>query len=88
MTKLSISLAAVMLSVTLAPAAQAYSTESGPQLLYQISKIKPLGPQSVKVEDACTLLVTPILASILGLQDDGRPDQKRPPQSTVACAQQ
>ena len=87
MTKLSISLAAVMLSVTFAPAAHAYSTEPAPQTLHQISQIAPLGPQSVKVEGTCTVQVTPILASILGLPDDWRANAKALSQTSVACAQ-
>ncbi len=87
MTKLSISLAAAMLSVTLAPTAQAYSTEPAPQTLHQISQLTPLGPQSVKVESVCTVQVSPLLASLLGLQDDWRTDRQTPAQSTVACAQ-
>lgn len=87
MTKLSISLAAAILSVALAPAAQAYSTEPAPQTFSQISQVAPLGPQTVKVEGTCTLQVTPMLASLLGLQQDWGADRQAPAQSTVVCSQ-
>lgn len=88
MTKLSISLAAVMLSFTFAPHGHAYGTEPAPQTLQQISQITPVGPQSTKVEGTCTVKVTPILASILGLQKDWRTNDQPLAQSIVACAHQ
>lgn len=88
MPKLSITLAAAALSISFAPTAQAYSTDPAPQTLHLISQITPLGPQSVKVEDACTVQVTPILATILGLPDDWRSDENRAAQTSLACADQ
>lgn len=88
MTKLSISLAAVVLSFTFTPSVHAYGTEPAPQTLQQISQITPVGPQSTKVEGACTVKVTPVLAAILGLQKDWRTQDQPLAQSTVACVQQ
>ncbi len=86
MTKLSISLAAAMLSITLAPAAQAYNTDPAPQTLHQITQITPVGPQSIKVDGTCSVQITPTLASILGLSGDWRSGNMHAVQTSMACA--
>ncbi len=88
MTKLSISLAAMMLSVTLAPAASAYSTEPAPQSFAQISQVGMSLPQAADLDGTCAVKVTPILASILGLSDDWRESDVRPLQTSLACAEE
>lgn len=88
MPKLSITLAAAALSITFAPAAQAYSTEPAPNTLRQISQVTPVGPQTASVPGTCTVQITPILASILGLHDDWREDVPRPAQTSLACVNQ
>jgi hypothetical protein len=88
MPKLSISLAAVMLSVSLSPAAYAYGTEPAPQTLLQISEVFPADPQSAKIEGTCSAPMTPDLAEILGLSDVRRGYDTQRVLTSLACADQ
>ncbi|MEM8537241.1 MAG: hypothetical protein AAGF56_05190 [Pseudomonadota bacterium] len=84
MTKLSICFSAAVLSISLAPAVQAYATDPEAQDYAQLATISVL-PQAQVAEDTCTVKVTPALVAMLGLPDDWR-GQAPAGQETVACA--
>lgn len=82
MTKLSISLAAVMLSVTFAPSAQAYWFEP----TQAVALPAAAAPQLADAEGVCAVAITPILAEILALPDDWRGSTTDHTQTALACA--
>lgn len=71
MTRLSISMAATFLMISLAPAAQAYGTDPAEDTLRDISQVVFVA-QDHAADGTCQINVTPALASILGLPDDWR----------------
>ena len=83
MTKLSISFAAALLSVSLAPTAHAYGFEPERGVA---TPIAVSSPQTAEAEGVCTVSITPLLASILALPDDWRGSVDAATQSAVACA--
>jgi len=85
MTKLSISLAAAVLSVTFAPSAGAYSLEPEDQSITLASLQTPVAPL-IATEGACAVVVPTVLASILNLPQDWQGNDAGPAQTALACA--
>ncbi len=83
MTKLSISLAAAMLSVTFTPA-HAYSFDPAPPT---VTKAAVSTPQVAPDAGVCAVQMTPLLADILALPDHGQ-WQGTQTQTALACAEQ
>ncbi|MEJ8559936.1 hypothetical protein QTO30_00845 [Yoonia sp. GPGPB17] len=83
MTKLSISLAAAVLSVTFAPTAGAYSFEPEHDTAIQVAAPSA---QTADAEGVCSVAVTPLLAGILTLPDDWRGGADGSAQTALACA--
>jgi hypothetical protein len=72
MTRLSISIAAVLLTMTLVPSANAYGTDPAPQTLSTLSDVRFVVQDTAIADGTCTLQITPAVASILGMADDWR----------------
>ncbi|MEO0930333.1 MAG: hypothetical protein AAFY14_06745 [Pseudomonadota bacterium] len=72
MTRLSISTAAVLLTITIAPAAQAFGTDPAPETLGEISQISLMTQAETAPAGTCTVKVSPAMADMLGLPDDWR----------------
>lgn len=72
MTKLSITMAATYLLISLAPAANAYGTDPAEDTLQDISQVAFNAFDTAEADGTCKINVTPELASILGLSDDWR----------------
>ncbi len=72
MTKLSISMAATLLMISLAPAANAYSIDPAEDMLQEISQLGYVADDLAEADGSCQFTVTPELAQILGLQSDWR----------------
>lgn len=85
MTKLSISLAAAMLSVTFAPTAGAYSFEPASQPLDTLTQTVASSSRTALADGVCTVRITPILAEILALPDGWRSNAEVA-QTALACA--
>lgn len=85
MNTLSSTLAAILLSLSLAPAASAYGTEPESQSFARISPIAMSMPQTAHDGDTCVVEITPDLASIIGLSDDWRPKGPQTQQTALAC---
>ncbi|WP_108816183.1 hypothetical protein [Loktanella sp. Alg231-35] len=88
MTKLSISFAAAMLSVSLVPAANAYGTEPVPQSYASLTRVAMLPTVASDHEGTCAVSMAPLLASILGLSDDASDDKAARPQASLACVEE
>lgn len=88
MTKLSISFAAAMLSVSLAPAAGAYGTEPAPQSYATLTEVAMLPAVAGDQDGTCPLPMAPLLASILGLSVEGSDDMADRSSTTLACAEE
>ena len=82
MTKLSISFAAAVLSVTFGPA-QAYSFAPTAPTATQAAVS---APQVATDADVCVVQVTPLLVTILALPDDWQ-GQGTQAQTALACAE-
>ncbi len=88
MTKLSISFAAAMLSVSLPAAANAYGTEPAPQSYATLSQVAMAPAVASDHNDTCAVPLTPLLAFILGLSDDGSNNKASIQQTSLACAEE
>jgi hypothetical protein len=88
MTKLSISFAAAMLSVSLPAAANAYGTEPAPRSYATLSQVAMSPAVASDYDGTCAVQLTPLLAFVLGLSDDGSDDQASIQQTSLACAEE
>lgn len=86
MTRLSITLASVALTLAFAPTAQAYSTEPAPDMLHQIIQGAPQAPQAEAVSGTCNFEDDVDLAALLGLPVALGSESKRNVQTAMACA--
>lgn len=86
MTKLSITLASVALSLAYAPAALAYSIEPASDMLHQIIQGAPHAIRTEKLSNACIFESDADLASLLGLPAGLAIDPKDGAQTALACA--
>lgn len=84
MTRLSISMAAVLLTMSLAPAAQAYGTDPADDTLSRLSQISFAAADTADAAGTCTIKVTPSLDAVLALPDDWRTGDTAK-LTTVAC---
>ncbi len=87
MTKLSISLAAVILSVTFGPAANAYGVEPETQSI-TLASLQSSSSPIITAEGACAIELAPVLASILNLPQDWQDSATQPIQTSLACAEE
>ena len=67
MTRLSMTFALASLTVSLAPAAQAYGTDMEAITSDLSAPVVLIGAKQPDVDGACTVNITPILAAALGL---------------------
>ena len=72
MTRLSISMTAALLTMTLAPAASAYGTDPAPDTLRNISHVSLVNAQVEASAGTCKVTVTPAMAEMLGRPDNWR----------------
>jgi hypothetical protein len=86
MPRLSITLSAVVLSMSLAPSAFAYATDPAPDAFHQIALVGDFDAQSALSTEACVIKVTPQLAEVIGLNPDWREDVAANGQTSMACA--
>ncbi|MDX8354406.1 hypothetical protein [Cognatiyoonia sp. IB215182] len=85
MTRLSISFAAALLTMTLTPTAHAYGTDPSADALQDILQIGLELPSQVKAEGTCQMKLTPAMAQMLALPADWRGDAQND-QVDVACS--
>ena len=84
MTKLSLTMTAALLTMTLAPAAQAYGTDPEPDTRIALTDLRLAAQDTHPNDVSCAFRVTAELAEILGLPDDWRtPDNGQ--DMAVAC---
>ncbi|MDX8347705.1 hypothetical protein SLH49_06875 [Cognatiyoonia sp. IB215446] len=74
MTRLSISMAAAFLTMTLTPAAQAYGTDPAADTLSELTQIGLELPSEARTTETCQVRLTPAMAELLGLPSDWRDD--------------
>lgn len=72
MTRLSISIAASILTITLAPAAAAYATDPDDGMLREVSELRLLAEVDAVPTDICTVKVSSEMAQLLGLPENWR----------------
>ena len=72
MTKLTLTLTAAFLTMTLAPAAQAYGTDPVADTLITLSNVQFVAEGAQTSDGTCAATITPALAEMLGLPDDWR----------------
>lgn len=87
MTRFMITLSAVALSISFAPAAHAYEVE--PMVYVPESAVEMVVPSSqlATIEGACSLPIATVLTHILALPEDMQAETLARPESDVACAQ-
>jgi len=84
MTRLSITLCTLALSISIAPAAHAYATEPGAGD-YTPAVLQTPSNQQVAT-DTCAIKVTPLLAELIGLDPAWRESPSPTAQVSLACA--
>lgn len=84
MTRLSMSMSAVLLTMTLTPAAQAYGTDPASDALEDIAQIGLSLPAEPALEGTCRMPLTAETAQILALPDNWR-DEAQTDAANMAC---